>query len=211
MTVAVCIPTIPPRKDLLDRALVSIAAQTLEPDEVIVELDEHATGAGPTRNRAWQRATTEWIAFLDDDDEFMPQHLEECLKHARRERADLVYPWFKLMNWPEATPSRPDPLAVPLNGMLRHPLGVPFGREQEMHMRRHAFIPATIVVKRAFLEKVDGYPAPYTAEWRNFNGCEDWALLVRLLDARAKFSHLPKRTWICHHGVGTGGAPWKAD
>lgn len=209
MTVTVCIPTIPPREELLNRALLSVTAQTRPPDEIIVELDTEATGAGPTRNRAWQRATSEWVAFLDDDDEFLPDHLEECLKHARRERCDLVYPWFHLIGWPEATPSRPDPLAVAFNGVLRHPLGVPFRREQELHMRKHAFIPATVVVKRSFLEKVNGYPEPYTAEWRNFNGCEDWALLVRLLDAGAKFSHLPKRTWNCYYGTGTAGAPWK--
>lgn len=209
MSIAVCIATIPPREDVLQRALRSVATQTLEPDELIVELDEEATGAGPTRNRAWRRATSDWIAFLDDDDEFLPQHLQVCQSAAKKERADLVYPWFELVGWPEATASRPDPLAVPLGGVLRHPLGVPFRREQELHMRRHAFIPATVFVKRSWLEKVDGYPAPHTEEWNRYNGCEDWAMLIRLLDAGATFTHAPQRTWRCHHGVGTAGAPWK--
>lgn len=210
MSIAVCIATIPPREALLERALTSVQMQTTRPDEIIVEVDEEATGAGPTRNRAWQRATSEWVAILDDDDEFMPEHLTVCLRTAKRERADLVYPWFKLLGWDQATKQRPDPLAVPLMGQLRHPLGVPFRREQELHLRKHAFIPATIFVKREFLEKVGGYPAPDTEEWHQYNGCEDWALLIRLLDAGAKFAHAPHRTWNCYTGDhSTAGAPWK--
>jgi hypothetical protein len=209
MTVAVCIPTIPPRKRLLERALKSVSMQTLQPDEVIVEVDEEGLGAGPIRNRAWERAKSEWIAFLDDDDEFMPHHVQRCMRTAMTYDADLVYPWFVLRDWSEARPGRPDPLATMLRGELVHPLGVPFGHEQEQHLRVHPWIPATIVVKRELLEKVGGYPGPTEADCVARRGCEDWALLVRLLDIGARFVHHPERTWICYHRRGTAGRPWR--
>jgi glycosyltransferase involved in cell wall biosynthesis len=172
-------------------------------------MDEEGVGAGPTRNKAWRRASTDYVAFLDDDDELLPEHIEFCLKYATRTHADLVYPWFELVGWDEATPERPDPLAVPVNGRLVHPLGVAFGREQAAHLRKHAFIPATVLVKRSMLERVGGYPDHDSEEYDQFNGCEDWALLIRLLDAGARFAHVPQRTWRCHLGNGLGGKSWR--
>lgn len=216
LTVAVTIPTIPPRKELLTRALESVHHQTLCPDDIIVIVDEDGDGAGPTRNRAWQLATTDYVAFLDDDDEFMMQHLARCMSVAKATNADVVYPWFELVGWPEATPERPDALAVMHNGRLVHPLGVPFGPEQARHMRRHAFIPITAVVKRSILERVGGCPTPGTPEWPK-EDCEDWGLWLRILDADGRFVHLPERTWRCYYSdrggntplTSTAGMPWK--
>lgn len=210
-TVAVVIATIPPREKLLERALASVSAQTRPPDEVIVITDTEGEGAGPTRNKGWQQASSDFIAILDDDDEFLPTHLESLMTAASRMRADVVYPWFDHIGWPEWTTERPDPLAVPFNGNLVHPFGIAFGPEQARHMRTHAFIPATILVRRLMLERVSGYPAPYTPEWEERGGCEDWALLIRLFDAGAKFYHHPERTWRLNHGAGTAGAPWNRE
>jgi hypothetical protein len=208
-TVAVCIPTIPPRADLLHRAMASVLEQTRQPDRIVVQLDEIGEGAGPTRNRAWAQTAEDFVAFLDDDDEFLPDHLEACMAAAERTRADVIYPWFHLVGWPEATLARPDPLATMRRGKLVHPLGVPFGPEQAEHMRRHAFIPSTIVVRRSALAEVAGYPDHGSEEYERFQGCEDWALLVRLLDAGARFEHIPRRTYRIHLGVGTAGVSWR--
>jgi glycosyltransferase involved in cell wall biosynthesis len=209
LTVTVVIPTIPPREHLLDRAVASVQAQTRKADTVMVSLDAEGLGAGPNRNRAWKLATTDYVAFLDDDDEFLPNHLALCMSAAKATGADVIYPWFELVGWDEATPERPDPLATMHNRQLVHPLGVSFGAEQARHLRNHAWIPATIVIRRTMLEKVGGYPAPNTPEWHEYNGCEDWVLLLRALDAGAKFHHVPYRTWRCHHGNGTAGRPWR--
>lgn len=209
LTVSVCIPTIPPRAALLERALRSVEAQTRPPEDVIVVEDEHGVGAGAARNAAWRLAETDVVAFLDDDDELLPDHLELCVGALERERADLAYPWFELVGWEDATEERPDPLATRRNGELVHPLGVPFGTEQTKHLREYAWIPATVVVRRSFLEAVGGYPEAGSRDYERYRQCEDWALLNRLLDARARFVHVPKRTWRLYLGHGTAGQNWR--
>jgi glycosyltransferase involved in cell wall biosynthesis len=86
------------RAELLVRALRSIAAQTLRPDEVWV-VDDGSTdgtaervarefpsvrcvrqenrGVSAARNRGIASARGEWLAFLDSDDEWQPTKLEE--------------------------------------------------------------------------------------------------------------------------------------
>jgi glycosyltransferase involved in cell wall biosynthesis len=73
--ITVCIPTIPPRAKMLARALESVAEQTLQPAAIIVEYDHEHTGAAATKNRALAKVTTPLVAFLDDDDHFLPHHL----------------------------------------------------------------------------------------------------------------------------------------
>ena len=84
------------RAALLPRALASVAAQTRRPAEVIVVDDgsaddsaavaerlgarvirhERNRGVSAARNTALEAARSEWVAFLDTDDEWLPHHLE---------------------------------------------------------------------------------------------------------------------------------------
>lgn len=45
----------------------------------------------PGMNQGAQLAVGQWIAPLDDDDEFTPDHIEKLLRLARSERAEFVY------------------------------------------------------------------------------------------------------------------------
>jgi glycosyltransferase involved in cell wall biosynthesis len=45
----------------------------------------------PAYNEAVRRAKGRWIAPLDDDDAFSPDHVERLLRHARDQRAELAY------------------------------------------------------------------------------------------------------------------------
>jgi glycosyltransferase involved in cell wall biosynthesis len=201
-TVAVCIPTIPPRRHMLREAINSVLDQERQPDELIVVSDANGDGAGPTRNRAWRRASADWIAFLDDDDKLYPQHLGTLLAHSAD--VDLVYPWFDL-------PRGTDPLFTHVNGQLAPAYGVPFGDEQrEYVLTRGNFIPVTVLVRRAYLEKVDGFPTPRSERWPHTE-CEDWGCWQDLLRAGARFHHVPDRTWVWNwHGRNTSGKSWKA-
>ena len=99
--VTVVIPALN-REELIARALASVAAQTVSPRQTIV-VDDGSTdatadvaralgvtvirhdkpqGAGFARNDAMEMATTTWIAFLDSDDQWDPNHLELLLRSA---------------------------------------------------------------------------------------------------------------------------------
>lgn len=198
-SVAVCLTTIPSRTKMLARALMSVAAQTRRPDQVIVETDHDGAGAAATRNRAWQQAETDWVAFLDDDDEFYPQHLERLLTHQRASGADVVYPWFDL-NRLGVLANHWDPIrlkGVPV-------LGQDYAPEELDH---YNYIPITVLARRTALAAVGGFPQPGTDDWPNPT-CEDWGCWVRLRNAGYTFSHLPERTWLWHHHASnTSGLP----
>src|SRR5262249_12569541 len=58
----------------------------------------------PAMNEAAQRARGAWIAPLDDDDEFLPDHIEQLLGTARDGRFEMVDENLKL-NPPPPAPS----------------------------------------------------------------------------------------------------------
>jgi glycosyltransferase involved in cell wall biosynthesis len=108
-TVAVIIPTYN-SASTIERALNSLAAQTHQPDEVIV-VDNNSTdstvevihrfadihpslpirvepllenmGPGFARNAGWQHSSSSLISFLDSDDSWHPQKLEIMLRVAK--------------------------------------------------------------------------------------------------------------------------------
>ena len=203
--ITVVIPSIPPRRELLERALASVLNQYVLPAAIKVEVDHDKLGAAATRNRALEGVQTEWLAWLDDDDEFLPNHLETLLGAAQETGADLVYSYGDFIG-------RGDPLAVSVNGVYVCPLGVPFGPEQEDHLRTKGnFIPVTYLVKTELVKQVGGMPEPNSFPAVASQDCEDYGLLLRLLDAGAKFHHAPAVTWRYYfHPSNTGGRPeWK--
>jgi hypothetical protein len=54
-------------------------------------VDRWYVAGAPGMNEAARRARGRWIAPLDDDDEFSPDHVATLLSLARAERAELVY------------------------------------------------------------------------------------------------------------------------
>ena len=96
--------------EYIGRAIESVLAQTLKPDEIIVVDDGSAdntaevtkkyesiryihqenAGASVARNIGIEAATSEWIAFLDADDEWMPEKLELQTELLRR-NTNLVW------------------------------------------------------------------------------------------------------------------------
>jgi glycosyltransferase involved in cell wall biosynthesis len=188
--ITVCIATIPPRQEQLRTALASVAAQTLQPAAVIVEYDHDRLGAAATKNRALAKVTTEWSAFLDDDDEFMPHHLERLRACADETGADMVYPI---------------PL-VPRYASGRDPMGrygVPFDPDE---LRRRSYIQTTTLVRADLLRKAGGFQIP--AAHPDAIYFDDWGAWLALLDLDAKLVHLPEETFVWNHwGYGQPGVP----
>jgi glycosyltransferase involved in cell wall biosynthesis len=194
MTITVLIPTIPGREDLLRRALDSIRTQTLQPDQVLVELDTGRTGAAATRNRALAKGTGEWVAFLDDDDTLYPHHLERLQAALASDDADLAFPWFDGINCRGVLTTVADSAPV-------EPFGVAFGPEQREHLLTRAnFIPITVMARTSLIRQVGGFtPPPWASP---DNPCEDWGCWVKLLNAGARFVHVPEITWTWHGHAG---------
>jgi glycosyltransferase involved in cell wall biosynthesis len=117
MTIAVVIPAYN-AAGYIRRAIDSVLAQTRRPDEIIVvddgSTDDTATvvqsygsgvklirqanaGASAARNTGINAATSEWIAFLDGDDEWLPNKLQlqtELLERNRQlvwSTANFIY------------------------------------------------------------------------------------------------------------------------
>lgn len=200
-TLSVCIPSIPPRGRMLMRALASVAAQTRQPDQIVVSIDNGGIGSAANRNKALEAATGDWVAFLDDDDEFLPRHLERLLQAAEDNPfSDLIYPWFEGINTEGI-------FTVPQRGEQVPPFGVAFDAELDNCIRNDGnFIPVTVLVRTDLIRKVGGF-VPLGAE--GADQCDDWGCWKRLLEAGASFSHLPERTWRWNgHPHHTSGRKW---
>ena len=116
MSITVAIPSIPGRSYSLAKAVESAAMQTRPPDVILVVVDHQRHGAYWARNVALAQIITDYVAWLDDDDVLLPNHLEVCERTALETGADLVYPGM-------IVEGGRDPLATPLNGVLRDPFG----------------------------------------------------------------------------------------
>lgn len=188
--VTVVTPSIPSRGRALAEAIESVAAQTHQPVSHIITVDHRCEGEATTRNRGLFAVKTEWTAFLDDDDLFLPRHLEVCMDHAQETGADVVYPWFEARDWDESFGA----------------FGMPF---DEKRLRAGNYIPVTTLVWTELAQAVGGFPRQQSPEWPR-ELLVDWAFLLRLLDHGAKFSHVPERTWVYRaHAGATAGRDWK--
>ena len=111
MDISVVIPTYN-REEVLQRALASVYAQTYKPKEVII-IDDGSTdktsqilklfpdakyyfqknaGVSSARNSGIKKASYEWIAFLDSDDEWHRDKLQEHLElHLNKPKLLMSY------------------------------------------------------------------------------------------------------------------------
>lgn len=62
--------------DMVERAVLSVMRQTVQPDELVVSVGSTLQEA---RNRPGLRASTDWLCFLDADDELDPSYIEHML------------------------------------------------------------------------------------------------------------------------------------
>ncbi len=111
MKVSVVIPTYN-RKHLIDRAIRSVLAQTHSADEILV-IDDGSTdgtsdmiastfpqvnlvrqlnqGVSSARNAGIARASGDWLAFLDSDDEWLPDKLKNQVELLSQDGSKIVH------------------------------------------------------------------------------------------------------------------------
>lgn len=189
--ITVCIPAHPARfrSGLLSRALNSVFAQTLQPERVLILNDTGREGVGVIRQRLLDQVSTQWVAWIDSDDEWSsPDHLEKLKRVADETDSVYVFSWFHALV---------DPLGH---------FGLPFNPCSPYHTTMG-------ILERTDLAKEVGFP-PSATHGRFSN--EDWAHITgfaKLACERGlKMTHLAERTWTYSMGHGnTSGLPGQGD
>lgn len=193
--ITVVVTTVEPRRALLARALESVWRQTLQPDAIVINQDNDRRGAAWNRQDGTNAVATEFVAFLDDDDQFYTNHLYALAAHLRETGADLVYPWFDVLGGNDPFP---------------HHEGLPWTNDAPVQ------VPVTFLARTAAIRDAGGWTDdwdlaraedPGTDPEGNRAG-EDWRLTLRLIEKGYKIVHLNERTWQWDHTSGnTSGLP----
>ena len=193
--VSVIIPTYQ-RAAELERAVRSVLAQSHPVHEVLVCDDGSTDGSaeriaaladervrwitGPRagrpaipRNRGIQQATGDWVAFLDDDDSWLPNKLALQLQRCAQENTQAC-----CTNAERVLPGSEhgSPYFQDLRG--------PFALEQLLPVNR--VICSSVLVRRELLQKAGGFP-----EDEGLRALEDYALWLRIT-AFTAFSYCPE-------------------
>lgn len=211
--ITVVIPHIEERHDLLERAMNSVERQTFSPDDVLVVTAGPGEDAPSVKQRGLEQVNTEWVAMLDDDDELAPNHLRRLLTVAHDSGADLVYPWFELID-AEGNIVDPQPLLCPFEDPEQGYIsaeGVPWNdtlKHWTMTKWKGNVIITGVLMRAGVARKVGGYPQRTDKDWPEFPW-EELGLWRRMLNDGAIFAHSPDRTYRWHrtHGRNTGGRP----
>lgn len=172
-TVSVVIPTRNRPELLLERALPSALGQTLRDIEVIVVIDgpDPATeralatvddsrlrvlalpenvGGSDARNAGVQAARGEWIALLDDDDEWLPEKLERQLRVGKAS----AYRWpIVVCGWLTRT-SRGDFRSPSRAPDVDEPIGDYLLARKSLSYRECSLMSTVIFTKRTLLLEV---------------------------------------------------------
>lgn len=168
------------RLEPLERALFSIQKQTDQDFEICV-VDDHSTidilsvakrfaakymktngkGVSAARNTGIQNSTSDFIAFLDSDDEWLPNKLESQLQFlSQNQKCGIVHTnelWIR--NGQPVTQSK-----------KQQKMG---GRIFSNCTERCLIAPSSVLIKRTLFEKVGLFD-------ENFPVCEDFDLWLRI-------------------------------
>ena len=194
--ITVVIPSHPARvrNGMLARAYASVRAQTLAPRNTIVVNDIDREGSAVTRTRGLAMVDTEWVAFLDSDDEMERDNLQSLAETASHTGADLVYPWYTKLG------------AVDI---WKHRFCQPFDADE---LRRYNYIAITVLARTEAVQAAGGFRAQPDLCTDGQSACDEWGTWTRMVDLGARIVHLPQRTWRWHcHGGNTQGLTTRGD
>jgi glycosyltransferase involved in cell wall biosynthesis len=204
--ITVVIPSIPPRKALLERALRSVVDQTMPAASVSIAVDLDREGAAKTRQRALDAVQTRWVAFLDDDDELLPNHLA-ALFTATEDGAQYLWSRFRI-GYPGTTYKGG---GVGYTDFIDGPAPLGAGTFEQWNDEQPAQTTITTLVRTELARDVGGFtPAADGGEIDGQRAGEDWDFTLRCRAAAglSGMRHVPEVTWTWHHhGANTSGLP----
>jgi len=190
--ITVVIPTHPERvrNGMLQRAISSTCTQTMPPAALAVAIDREREGAARTRQRALEMANTEWVAFLDSDDEFLPPHLATLMDAAMQYGVDYVFSYF-------VRAQGGDPLTH---------FGKPWNPADPHQTTITTLVRTGIAQKVGFLGEAGG--GTISGQYWG----EDFTFTLGCQALGAQIMHVPQETWIWHrHAGNTSGQPGRGD
>lgn len=193
MEVTVVIPTHPARvsNGMTKRAFGSALLQSHAPSGIIVEQDLKRAGAAVTRNAGLQKVTTEWVAFLDSDDQMKKHHLATLVRGALETGADYIYSWYDAIGFNH------DPL--PHFGKVFNP-------------EKPTQTTITTLVRTELAQEVGFRDVPPGKLIDGQRYGEDFQFTVECIGKGANIVHIPERTWLWNaHGANTSGLPTQGD
>jgi Glycosyltransferase like family 2 len=196
VSIAVLTPSLPGRADLLAEAMASVHAQSRTPTSHVVGIDYDRVGIGRMLNQLASSAEADWLARLDDDDLFMPAHLEVLARTV--DDADVIYTWC------EVKPRSRDGVVPPVPAVLGPAGWIPNQEFDANLLRERNYIPATTLIRKSLWCEIGGWTLP---GWgvgdspREPEFAEDWNFWLRALEAGARFLCIPEVTWTYrYHG-----------
>ena len=194
--IAVLTPSLPDRGEMLVEAAESVRMQTARPSVHAIGVDYEDIGIGRMLNRLAAGVEAEWLARLDDDDLFKPNHLEVLASGVGA--ADVVYSWCDVVGRSANGVTPPVPAVLgPAGWMPNQDFDADLLRERN-------YIPATALIRRSLWQELGGW---LESGWgldddRRNARAEDWDFWLRALDAGARFSCIPEVTWTYrYHGA----------
>lgn len=188
--VSICIPAYKADK-YLEETLQSVAAQMFVDWEVIVTEDgskdrteeivrsfasqvsqpviyrRHTTNSGlpATRNTGIAAARGTWVAFLDSDDLWRPDHLQALLAATRELPCDLV---FSGTEWFEDGSNKTLSTSTPSDNDLKD---LPVA----LYTGKLSILPSSVIVRRECFERF----GPISTEFPHVNDTEYWLRVLR--------------------------------
>jgi glycosyltransferase involved in cell wall biosynthesis len=132
----------------------------INPKVKIAEMEDSTLAA--SRNLGLAHAAGEWVAFLDDDDIWLPEKLQVQLDAARETGADLVCCNFCFFNQDGIIEQR---------ALRPRPPGLSFA--EALMVGNYVSGGSGVMVKAAKLRDLGGFDA-------SLRGCEDWDMWRRL-------------------------------
>jgi len=193
--VSIIIPTYN-RANLLKGAIKSVLKQTFPNFEIIIvddassdqtrEIIEHLNepcikyiqhnknmGVCAARNTGLAQARGDYIAFLDSDDEWMPDKLQKQIDRFNTvdEQVGVIYTWLKIVD----INAQFQKLRKPnLHGNIR----------QDLIYSNFVGTPSTAMIKRVYIEKTSKFDT-------RLRCCEDWDIWLQLAN-NCEFDFIPE-------------------
>lgn len=139
-------------------------------------------GGSEARNEGVKAAKGEYLAFLDDDDEFLPNKIEAQLKLMLENGLDMSFSDYKL---------------VDDSGRVmdyRHFRDIPaFDRESlfKYHMLRHMTATTTFMYRAEALKRIGGFQRAATGQ--------EFYLMMRTIERGLKIGYLPGQYSTAHY------------